>query len=173
MSNPFLGIITPSFKLLHKQMIEAVLADEALTVPCTLYYSGTKFTECPNCIFDSINKRSTNRYKSGGPVPFSNSVCPYCQGVGRKASISTEPMYLATIWDSKQWILSNPNIKMADISVQTMSVVSTYDNLKRASKVQIDDTIKGYGIADFERVGDPEPLGLGDNAFVICSWKRI
>ncbi len=48
----FDGIISPEFKLLHKDAIDALLLDEALTRPCTFYYGTTRFDECTNCIYN-------------------------------------------------------------------------------------------------------------------------
>lgn len=153
-------------------MIDALLENDALTVPCTLTYGGTKYTECPNCIFDAVTSKSTNRYKSGGPVPFYQGPCPYCAGVGRiQLAPATETLYLMVVWDSKRWLLSD-HAKTAEINAQTMSKITTYDNLKRCSKLTMNTEITRYGVSDFVRVGDPEPLGWGDDNFIVCSWKR-
>ena len=60
MSNPFSGIITTEFKTLFTNMIDSLLEDDALTVPCRLTYEGTKFTLCTNCVPNPISGRSTN-----------------------------------------------------------------------------------------------------------------
>jgi hypothetical protein len=172
MSNPFAGIITSDFKLLHKQAIEALLENTALTVPCEVTLAGTKYTQCVNCVFDAVSGKSSNRYKSGGPIPFTQGLCPYCNGVGRKQIVTTEDIYLMPIWDSKKWILSNPNLKTADISVQTMSKLSSFALLNRASKIVIDTTNEALKTTDYTRVGDPERIAFGDTTFIITSWKR-
>ncbi len=171
MSNPFAGIITPELKLLHKNMIDAILEDEALTVESTLIYSDTKFTECSNCII-SISGKSSGKYKAGGPLPFSNGVCPYCNGVGRTSGQSTEPLFLLAIWDSKKWILNDPAIKVAEIKVQTMSKMITYPQITRCTRIKFDTKIEGFGIGEFTRIANPSQLGWGDSNWIITSWKN-
>lgn len=171
-TNPFSGIITPELKLLHKNMIDALLEDEALTVECTLTYAETKFTECTNCYMNNVTGKSSGRYKAGGPIPFTNGQCPYCYGAGKTTSESTENMWLLAIWDSKKWILNDPAINVADISVQTMSKITTLPNLNKCRNIKFDTKIAGHGIGDFTRVGHPQPLGWGDSNWIITSWKR-
>ncbi len=172
MSNPFSGIITQYMKDTHQQMIEALLEDEALTVRCVCTHGGTKYTLCPNCIYDGVGGKSTNKYKAGGPVVFANGLCPVCNGAGKKTEITTSEIYLMPIWDSKKWILSNPNLKTADIACQTMSKMSTFDELKRLSKIVIDADNSGYSLREFTRFSDPEPLGFGRGSFILTNWKR-
>lgn len=172
MSNPFSGIITSELKLLHKNMIDALLEDDALTVECTLTYAETKFTECINCIMNNVTGKSSGRYKSGGPIPFTNGQCPYCNGIGKTTSESTDNMWLLAIWDSKKWILNDPAINVADINVQTMSKITTFPSLTRCRSIKFDTKIDGYGIGEFTRLGTPQPLGWGDSNWIITSWKR-
>jgi len=172
MANPFTGIISSELKLLHKYMIEAVLEDDACTVPCVLTYEGSKFTPCVNCVYDVIGGKSSGRYRSGGPAPFQNGQpCPVCNSTGKVVLSSTVTKYFMPIWDSKQWIVNQP-VNIAKIQVQTMSKIDTYDDIAKAAKIIIDQGISKYGTRDFVRIGDPEPLGFGASAFVLCSWGR-
>lgn len=172
MSSPFDGIITPGFKLLHKQMIEALLDCDSCSIDCVATLEGTKFTDCPNCLKDNLGGKSANVYAGGGPIPFTHGMCPYCLGAGELTTQATETVCLMPIWDSKRWILSNPNIKVADIAVQTMSKINTYPVLQRTSKLTIDTSLTPLGIPDFIRLSNPEPLGFGGSNFIICSWGR-
>jgi hypothetical protein len=172
MSNPFAGIITQGFKDLHKNIIDALLEDTALTVACTLIYSATKPTECLNCIINNVSGKSSGRYKSGGPIPFTNGQCPYCYGAGKTVAESTDILYLMPIWDKSKWILDDPAIKVADISVQTMSKITTYADLARCSKIKIDNAIENLGTSEFTRLGVPHPIAFGASNHIITSWKR-
>jgi hypothetical protein len=167
MSNPFAGIITAELKTLHKNMIDALLEDDALTVRCVLHYAS-KFTDCPNCRINNVLGKSANIYVAGGPVPFSHGICPYCQSKGKIQEPQNETFYLMPIWESKGWY----NVPTENIDVQTMSKITTFDNIKRATSITIDSTIQRFGVSDFVKVGAPEPLGFGASTFIICSWKR-
>ena len=169
----FSELVDSSFKKLHKDMIDGLLESTALTVECKLHYRATKHTDCPNCIYDSIGRRSSNRYQSGGPIPFSHGMCPYCQGKGRFTSTETETLYLMPIWNSKDWYpLAQKEVSLADISVQTLSKMNTYPQLKRCSSIVIDTSVQDYGVPEFTRIGDPEICGLGVSSHIITSWKR-
>jgi hypothetical protein len=173
MGNQFTNIITEEFKTLHKNMIDSLLESTALTVPCRINYKATKTEDCPNCIYDSMNRRSSNIYQDGGPIPFTHGMCPYCNGVGILQLNSEEIIYLMPIWSSKDWYnLTQSSVNLADISVQTMSKIETYAKLKRATSIVIDTTIEKYGLPEFVRVGDPEICGLGTSTHIITSWKR-
>jgi hypothetical protein len=171
MSNPFEGIITQGFKDTHKYMIDALLEDTALTVECTLHYLETKFTVCTNCYPNNIGGKSSNIYRPGGPIPFSHGLCPYCNGLYKISATASDTLYLMTIWDSKRWLLDT-FAKTAKIDVQTMSKITTYGQLHRASKVTLDASIKNLGITDFVKVGDPKVIGYGGDHWIIYSWVR-
>ena len=44
--------------------------------------SSSTSTQCPNCLYDVVNKRSAGMYNGTGPQPFTNGKCPVCSGVG-------------------------------------------------------------------------------------------
>jgi len=160
-------------KALHREGINMLLEEDGCcSVPCRVIYEGTKFTTCSNCIFDVIGGKSSNRYKTGGPVQFWQGTCPVCNGVGKISVTETDTIYALPIWNSKDWILSNPKINVANIMVQTMSKINTYPQLKRTSAIVIDTAIELYGVPEFVRIGDPSPLGLGESSYVITSWGR-
>jgi len=178
----FDGIITSSFKDLHKDAIDALLEDTALTVPCRLYYGETKWTDCPNCDFDVMGGKSSNRYTAGGPVAFPNGqMCPYCHGKGRTQDEQTEEVYLAVIWDMKLWMklggigssVASASSNTKDSFAQTLSKFSTtYDKLRRANEIIFDTDVETSVELRFTRIGEPQPCGLGASNFVVAMWKR-
>lgn len=170
MPNPFAGIITQDFKDLHTNMISALLEDTALTTKCSLIYENTRFEVCNNCIYSALGGRSSRIYKIGGPNPFNNGVCPVCGGQGKIYFSSTTSLYLMTIFNKRDWIITNPNA--VDINLQTMSLISTFDDIQRCSFLTIDDSkYAKYNGVRFIRDGSPVPCGFDDNNFIITSWK--
>jgi len=172
MANPFAGIITSDFKDLFVNMIDALLEDDALTVPCRLIYEGTKWTLCANCTPSPMSGRSTNVYKSGGPAPFYTGTCPICHGVSRIPDEQTEEIYMAAIWNHKDWlgdvVVQNPN----DF-VQTISKIDTLDNIRRTNEIVIDTTIENYVKNVFKLSGAPTVCGLGAKSYVFALWERV
>jgi hypothetical protein len=173
MANPFSGIISNELKLLFNNAIDALLEDNALTVPCELRYGITKTTICPNCIYDPINKKSSNRYKAGGPVSFaSGQICPYCNGVGLTGEESTEEVFLCVIWDYKQWRKLGFNLLSPEGFVVTLCGMNKLPQIKSAKEVIIDTRISPHVQHRFVREGEPNPLGLGESRYISTLWKR-
>jgi hypothetical protein len=164
------------FKNLYKDAINILLDSSGLTVPCTLRYTGINSPiYCNNCIFDSISQLSTNKYNGTGPVSFTEgTICPVCMGMGMmQSNIGTEIVYLACIFDSKHWInWSSKTLNIPDSMVQTICKIELLPKLRNATELVVDNSISKYGNFVYERHGDPELAGLGDNAYIICMWKR-
>jgi len=185
MTNPFNGLVNQTFKNLHRDAIYHIL--ETCSQTCTIVYGDTKFTDCENCIFDVINGRSSNRYQSGGPIPFTNgTTCPYCQGNGRIGTESTESVELGIIWDYKNFMSLGGggssfgnnkeqlfNLQSVEGMIQTYSKLDdTLPQLRRAKKLIIAEKETGMR-QTFERAGEFQMGGLGDLNFVVGTWRRI
>lgn len=174
MSNPFSGIISAEFKQLHKNMIDALLEDDALTVPCKFVYTGTKFQQCTNCVYDPIGGKSSNVFLAGGPQYFHNGqTCPACGGEGVKPVVSSETIYMMVIWDSKSWYTMASNVvRIPEVMIQTMCKKEVYPKIMKVSYIEITD-IEGNGTQRFMRHGDPEYLGFNSNDYALTMWKKV
>jgi hypothetical protein len=171
MANPFSGIITSEFKSLFVNMIDSLLENDALTVPCRLVYEATKFTLCTNCTFSPISGRSTNKYKSGGPAFFLVGSCPLCHGVGRIPDEQTEIVYMAVLWNPKEWIGNLPT-NSSENMIQTISKIDTLDQIRRANEILVDTDIEKYQKFVFKRSGESTVCGLGASSYVFSFWER-
>lgn len=163
-------------KLTFKNMISALLEDTALTVPCTLLYGVTKTTQCENCIYDGIGKKSSNRYKDGGPIPFINGqMCPLCQGDGvKQIQTSEDGVYLAVIWNYKDFIHIDRKVaESPDGFVQTLSLATTTYKIKAAQEIIFNTDLEESVRHKFKRHGEPTPLGYGEDAFILTYWKKV
>ena len=160
-------------KAMHVNMITEAL--RGCSVTCTIVYGDTTFTDCPNCKFDVTTGKSSGIYDSStGTIPFTFGNCPFCHGEGRVPNEATESISLCPIYDYRQWYKTiNSTTGSPDSMIQTMSAFSTYDDLKRAKYLIVDTAIAESTVPRFERVGEPEPCGLGASSFVITMWKRI
>ena len=168
----FDGLISSEFKQLHIDMITEVL--RGCNVPCQLIYGNTLFTDCPNCIYDSLSGRSSGRYEAGGPIPFYSGTCPYCNGIGRIPTESTDTINLCPIYDYRSWVPTiNSNVNSPYGYVQTLSLFSTYSTLQRAKEIIINTDITSTVKARFERNGEPQSCGMGSSSFIATMWKRI
>jgi hypothetical protein len=173
MINPFSGIIDSNLKAVFNNAISAILADGALTIPCTLDYGVTKYENCANCVFDPIGRKSANRFQDGGPVPFPyGGVCPLCNGGGRRGLVSTENVSLAVVFDTRHFLEISTPVNTADGFIQTIANKEMTPKLARAKEIVVATDVSGYFSHRYQRVSEPTPVGLGGNDFVFCTWRR-
>lgn len=162
--------LTP-LKIIYNKQIDIILSDTGLTIPCSLVYETSRIINCPNCIYDTISKKSSNQYKGGGPLPFSNGqTCPFCLGSGTTSSAVAETaIKLAVITDSKKFIgvVNSPNIV-----AQTICSINHLNIIKKASKIIFNTDISSLTNNIFVRVNEPEPVGLGDSKYIFTNWAR-
>lgn len=171
MPNPFAGIISAEFKATFKYAIDSLLETTALTVPCIFYFGDTKFTNCPNCK-QGMGGLSSNKYNGTGPVPFSNTICPVCVGKYKLPVNTNETIYMAVIWDHKKWLDLGINISTPDNYCVTMSKITTYASVVQAKNMMPNSDIQNVVKSKYEREGNPRPLGLGEDAYILTIWKK-
>jgi hypothetical protein len=174
MTNIFSNIINADFKNLYNQAIDAILADNSLTVPCSVFYDTPNDSFCNNCLFDPINNRSLNIYNSTGPAPFpENSICSICNGYGKIEESKSEIIYLAVIFDSKYWLnWDYKAVKIQDGMVQTLCKIELLPKIRNAQYMTMDTNIQSYTSYTYSLAGDPTPCGLGNNKYIISMWSR-
>jgi hypothetical protein len=174
-NNPYINIISPELKAVFNNAIDALLQQNALTVQCRLRYSGQQNSKfCSNCIFDAISQLSSNIYNGTGSNPFSEgSICPVCMGMGMMLSDSSEIVSLACIFDSKYFVnYSSKTINIPAGTIQTICHSSLLPKIRNANDVVVDTTLEQYGNYIYQRAGDPEPIGFGDNRYIATIWSR-
>ena len=91
-------LISKKMKKQYKQAIQQVVTD--LSEPLTIVQESPMFVDCPNDIWDSINRKSSNFFDSSftspvtifqgtdqeriiTPIPFTSGRCPVCLGEGQ------------------------------------------------------------------------------------------
>lgn len=175
MSNPFANLINQNLKQIYTNAIDSLLEQNALTIPCKLRYSGQQnSTLCNNCIFDPISKLSSNIYNGTGPNSFNEgTTCPVCAGIGLLTTDSEETIYMAVLFDSKYWLnWSSNTVNISDGMVQSICLSSYFPKIRNANEVIFDTTLEPYNKYIYQRAGDPNPVGLGDNRYIITMWQR-
>jgi hypothetical protein len=175
MTNPFSNIISANLKQTYKDAIDAILAQNALTVPCTLKYSNSANNIlCNNCIFDPISKTSSSLYNQVGPSPFpDHTICPVCLGMGVTKNSVEEIIHMAVIFDSKYFLnWSSKTMNIPAGAVQTICSISLIDKIKDANEVVFNNNISNLGNYIYQRAGSPEPCGLGDHNYIITMWVK-
>ncbi len=173
MPNPFTGIITSAMKTLFTNAIDAMLEDDALTIPCRLVHEGSTWVDIPGANTpDPIGNKPPGTFLHGNPrfgPPRTDVIAVSNEG-------DDDTLYLCVIWDSKSWI-ETPSSKVAanspDMFVQSISKISTLVQLKQADHLVIDTDIEAQVRHNFQRQGEPEPCGFGASSYVTTMWKKI
>lgn len=169
-------MVYPNFGILqtiYNQQIDLLLANNGLTTRCDFNFGTTNNNICPNCIYDVSLKKSSGKYKSGGPVPFSlGKICPYCNGSGSYGISKTSTGYLAIIWDYKKWINPPPNIDNPNGYIQTICHKDYLSQIRQCKDMTVVYNLTGSNPI-FQLYEEPNPTGLGDNQYLFCMWKKI
>lgn len=166
----------PNFSNLQKiynKQIGLLLANDGLTTRCDFNFGTTNTNLCPNCIYDPSLKKSSGKYRTGGPVPFAQGrPCPYCNGVGYYGIEKIEHGFLAIIWDYKKWFNPPPQIANPNGFIQTICHRDYLAQIRQCKDITVIYSTNGSNPV-FRLYGEPNPAGLGDNEYVFCMWELI
>jgi hypothetical protein len=143
---------------------------------CQLHYKATKFEICPNCYYDPVNKRSTGRYKPGGPEPFPTATtCPVCDGKGRVQTdtVQTEIVKMSVVWDTSNYIQVAPNVQSPNSRLYTRGYMSDLPKILKTDYLTILGTINTYTNPEFIRAGEPvDASNIVQGRYFECYWDR-
>lgn len=140
---------------------------------CKLVYPG-RAIECTNCYFDPIGKKSSNKWKSGGPMPFHAAACPMCNGEGRKISENSEIIVMTINWNMGPFSVTAPNIRipMGHV-INTRTYITNFPKIVKADEMLI---VGVDALRHFRWKLDGEPADtfqLVSEKYCISNWKRI
>jgi hypothetical protein len=135
-------------------------------VNCKIYYHSKPIV-CPNCIVDTMTQKSTGRYKSGGPISFTNGmICPVCNGDGYKDNEATDTIKMKIYFDAKYWKKITGNIISEDTVAQGYGFMSDLPKLQQAKYITLDTDLTGYGLFNVVLDGRPTPHGFTNKYFL-------
>lgn len=160
-------------KNIYNNQMDLLLANNGLTTKCILSYGISKKETCPNCIYDPALKKSSNKYKNGGPVPFIlGKLCPYCNGIGYYGEEKTEEVYFAIISDHKKWINPPTNVAIPQNMIQAICSIDYFKSIKKCKDLTL-ILVEGKDNPKYNLYQDPTPVGLGDNNYLFSFWKLV
>lgn len=175
MSNPFSGFLNNAYKKIFRQAVQAMLAADGMTVPCKIFYFGVR-TECTNCEINLATGKSSGVYKTGGPLPFNNGLCPHCGGDGFVNDRPEDTIYCCVSFNYKEWKDLGFSVLTPEGYCVTMSTIDTLPKIKNAEEIIINTGMEGYVRHRFIRQGEPNNIGCcltdDDTAFIATLWKR-
>lgn len=133
------------------------------------------------CQLVSINKVEEIIYNPNNNIPEKNSINAHRVRGGtyeRENRIIKEVEILTDIklkvyWDQKNWVGIGGNIVVPDNSIQTIGFMTDLPKILKAKALIVHKGIKDYKEMRFERMGEHTPMGLRQNRYFGCIWKRI
>ena len=132
----------------------------------------TKNAVCINCVFSPRQKRSSNIYKAGGPVPFENhTICPWCGGEGRSSRAVKETIRLRVYWTQKDWSIFGP-VENPESYAMVIGYMEHLPKLEKADRILLNKELVQYRKWIFERKGEAVPWGLGQDRYFAQMLKR-
>lgn len=149
----------------HEWMADALIDGETGS-PTTLHFPANN-SECPNCVYDSFNRRSSSIYKTGGDMPFENyTTCPMCGGTGRLTLPSTDAIRLRVYWETKSWIDIGLTFEVPSGVAMVIGYMNDVIKYKRAERIQI-------GNYFCTKECEPVPHGFRRDRYFIAYIRRI
>lgn len=155
----------------YYNIVDELITNTNIGKACTLYYPTTK-TVCPNCRTVRLASGSSNIYKDGGPVPFTQGFCPYCGGAGMLEAENTESINLRVYWNKRDWIKVGNNIQVPDAEVMTIGFLTDMTKCLKARYVNLVSEQANLVNYKFILVGEPFPHGFGKSRYFAAHWKR-
>jgi hypothetical protein len=142
-----------------------------------------------NCQLVSINKVEEIVNIPNNNIPEKNSVNAHrvrggdyerSQTIVREIEVLT-PIKLKVYWDPRQWVNTSAagliwprgDMKIPDGSIETIGFMSDLPKVLSAKALIVHDGIKNIKEQRFERYGEHAPMGLRQNRYFVCLWRRV
>lgn len=147
---------------------------DQLGKPCKLIYPA-KFVECVNCIYDPIGKKSSNRWRTGGPMPFHAGACSMCQGAGKHATENSDTITMTINWIPGKNITSGPNIRVPiGYPIETRGYMTDLAKVRQSEEMIIIGAVEPHCHYRFKLDGEPtDAFQIVPGRYFVCIWKRI
>ncbi len=148
---------------------------DSLGKQCKLVYPS-KFIECVNCIYDPIGKKSSNRWRTGGPMPFHAGACSMCQGAGKSATENSENVIMTINWLPGKNISTGPNIRVAiGYPIETRGYMTDLAKVRSCEEMIIlGGNADIYSHYKFKLDGEPTDVFQAiSGRYFVATWKRV
>lgn len=131
-------------------------------------------TPCDNCMYDSMQNRSTGVYKTGGPTPFPRGQkCPRCKGKGVFESRETRCIKALIKWNPRDYDSGGVDVATPQAVVRTKCLLSDAALISRASTAIVNAEAQDLMRMRVRRLRGPIPVGLREDRYAITFWELI
>lgn len=141
-----------------------------------------KMSECPNCIFNTVTGRSSGKYKTGGPYPFTdNDICPYCEDAGVKFEEQSQTVKMLVYWEPKDFIrdqqglrtiLIDQTIQIPDNIIQTKCHMQHLPKVEKCNEIRVHSKVTPYKTWTYTRLKESIPHGFKNDNYILTYWKK-
>jgi hypothetical protein len=158
---------------IYRWSVESLIAQWGKV--CRLVYPA-RWTPCPNCVWDAVGNKSSNRWKTGGPMPFPNGqTCPLCNGAGRRAEEVSEEVKLLCAWDPRNFFYPAPTVDLRSpyAVIQTKGHITDLPKFLRADHLVFQLPLSGYGPQNYKLLDAPaDRANILQNQYCLATWER-
>ena len=131
-------------------------------------------SRCPNCTYDTMRKRSTGIYITGGPRPFARGRrCPYCKGKGLLETAVNKCIKCLIKWNPQDAKNFDIAVTKNHGLVRLKTFLTEADDLKRAKTVIVNHDIADKMKLRMRLVKGPTPVGLREDRYCISFWELV
>tara|TARA_R100000315_G_C5234802_1_gene146236 strand:- start:1258 stop:2784 length:1527 start_codon:yes stop_codon:yes gene_type:complete len=156
----------------HEHIVDSLISGNT-GQNCQLIYPITKNSVCPNCIYSPRQKRSSNIYKTGGPVPFENhTICPWCGGEGRTNRAIKEDVRLRVYWTPRDWSITGA-VENPDTAVMIIGRMHDLPKIEKCDRILLNKDLSAYRKWVCEREGEAVPWGLAQDKYFAQMLRRV
>jgi hypothetical protein len=133
-----------------------------------------KITDCNNCVYDSVGKKSANVYSSGGPAPFVNSrICPVCMGTGKKETFPSENITCLIEQNPRNYKKYNIEVRHPDALYQLKTYASQIPKILKAVEFIVDADTRNIDVLRCKLVREPIMTGLRESRYCLFFVELI
>jgi hypothetical protein len=131
-------------------------------------------TQCPNCLFDTVRKRSRGIYRTGGPTQFARGrKCPYCKGKGFLETAVRKCIRCLISWNAKDNEDYGISVMDRNNVVRFKTYLYNFDDLVRAKFAISNYDIMSLVKLRVRRIKQPIIVGLREDRYCISFWELI
>ena len=125
---------------------------------CRFLYPSRKIP-CHNC-HQGAGGLSLGRYKTGGPEPFVDSICPVCMGKGTFEETKTEEDILIVLFEPQSWFSLGNITKLPDNTAMIIGDrARSWNKVLQCSRVVLNTDVYNENTL-YRLFGSPYPAGL-------------
>jgi hypothetical protein len=165
-----LGAVKPTVR----QALDDLITE--LGKACRLVYPP-RWVPCGDCIFDAVGNKSSNIWRTGGPVPFgAGTTCPLCNGAGKSSQEVSEVVTMLCAWDPRDFYVPVPrlDLRVPNGFIQTKGYLTDAPKMSRADHAIFELPLENSLRQTFKLAGEPVDVSnIIQGRYCVATWKRV